>query len=245
MMRRDWTGAFCAVLLLGAGAQAQEKAAAPRRDILNTEKREYSQHDEELVIRDFFQDKRKGTYLDVGCAWPIKDSNTFYLEHRLGWTGVGVDALPDYADAWKKRRKKSRFLQYAVTDKPGGSISFFRSEFLGISMLKPSEEHLKQGVKYEEIKVQTTTLDRILEEAGVQTIDFLSMDIEGAEIAALAGFSIERYKPALACVEAKPENREKLLAYFAAHGYEQLQQYAKRDPVNNYYAPKAKTAAVR
>ena len=87
--------------------------------------------------------------------------------------------------------------------------------------------------------------ESILEEAGIQTIDFLSMDIEGAEIAALAGFSIERYKPSLACVEAKPENREKLAAYFAAHGYEQLQQYAKRDPVNNYYAPKAKAAAPR
>ncbi len=228
---------LAASLIWAATLPAQQ--AAQHQDILGTQKKLYSQHHEELVVRDFFQDRRSGTFLDVGCAWPVKHSNTYYLEQRLGWRGIGVDALPDYAAAWKTRRRKSRFLQYAITEKPEGQISFFRSDMLGISMLRPSAEHLKQGVKYEEIKVSTITLNRLLEEAHVLSIDFLSMDIEGAEIAALAGFDIERFAPKLACVEAKPANREKLTAYFAAHGYERLLRYAERDPINYYYAPRS------
>jgi hypothetical protein len=64
------------------------------------------------------------------------------------------------------------------------------------------------------------------------------MDIEGAELIALAGFDIERYRPDLACVEAKPMNREPLQEYFDAHGYSRLERYLKHDPFNYYYRPK-------
>src|SRR5262245_52441129 len=53
--------------------------APARKDILARKKKLYSQHDEEVIIRDFFQDRREGFFLDVGCAGPRKDSNTYYL----------------------------------------------------------------------------------------------------------------------------------------------------------------------
>ena len=39
------------------------------REGILAEKRLYSTFDEELIIRDYFQDRRGGFYLDVGCAW--------------------------------------------------------------------------------------------------------------------------------------------------------------------------------
>jgi hypothetical protein len=106
-------GLAVADLVTNVTAATGQQGDAPqaREDILGTGKKLYSQHDEELVIRDFFQDRRHGTFLDVGCAWPIKASNTFYLEQRLGWRGIAVDALPDYEQAWRKRRRRSRFFK--------------------------------------------------------------------------------------------------------------------------------------
>ena len=77
------------VAAMAWGTAACERA---RRDILGTEKKRYSQHNEELIIRDFFQDRREGFFLDVGCAWPIRNSTTYYLEKHLGWSGIGIDA---------------------------------------------------------------------------------------------------------------------------------------------------------
>src|SRR5688572_18991516 len=97
------------LLALPALALSLEKSAAARKDILATEKVLYTTGREELIIRDFFQDQPNGFFLDVGCAHPIKASNTYYLEKHLGWSGIAVDALPELAKKWRANRPKSRF----------------------------------------------------------------------------------------------------------------------------------------
>jgi FkbM family methyltransferase len=212
----------------GAGAPAAILAGKPL----------YSQHNEELIVRHFFRDRRGGVFLDVGCGSPIAHSNTYYLEHHLRWTGIAVDALAEYADAWRAKRPGSRFFSYMVTDRAGGEATFYRSELRGTSSaLKDWKRPGGQAAPVTEIRVPTTTLDRLLEQSGVGRVDFLSMDIEGGEPPALAGFDIARFKPALACVEAKPQNRDRILEYFADHGYRHLKRYLEFDHVNYYFAP--------
>ena len=50
---------------------------------------------------------------------------------------------------------------------------------------------------------------------------------------------LETFRRELPGLLAKPENREKITAYFAAHGYERLERYAAHDAVNYYFAPRA------
>jgi FkbM family methyltransferase len=217
---------------------APDSRRRSRRKIVSEEKPLYSHGNEEVIIRDFFQDRRNGFFLDVGCGHPIDDSNTYYLEEHLGWSGIGVDALPEMAPKWSRRRPASRFFNYIVTDHGGTVESFYRAELKDISSIqKPLQGPSGNAVRSEEIRVPTITLTNLLEQAGVSRIDLLSMDIEGAEPLALAGFDIGRFRPGLACVEAKPANREKILKYFAAHGYGRIERYARYDEMNYYFAP--------
>ncbi len=55
--------------------------------------------------------------------------------------------------------------------------------------------------------------------------------------AALAGFDIERYRPALVCIEAHEEVRRRVLDYFAGHGYRRVEAYDGLDPLNYYFTP--------
>ena len=50
-------------------------------------------------------------------------------------------------------------------------------------------------------QVPVRTLDSILAEVGFARVDFLSVDVEGAELAVLRGLSIERYRPRLILIE--------------------------------------------
>ena len=72
----------------------------------------------------------------------------------------------------------------------------------------------------------------------VEKIDFMSMDIEGAQMEALAGFTIEEHKPELVCIEAYAPDRDKILAFFQNHGYERIDRYLEHDQVNWYFTPK-------
>ena len=63
-------------LLSKLGDHERKLRALPGRKGILAEEKRYSLFDEELIIRDFFQDRRDGVFLDVGCAWPIGASNT-------------------------------------------------------------------------------------------------------------------------------------------------------------------------
>ena len=235
--------AIIAGLLLSCspeGAEDASKEVGQPTSIDLNGKALYSQHQEELIIRDFFSDRRNGFFLDVGCATPIIDSNTYYLEKNLGWSGIAVDALPEYQKSWQRKRPRSKFFNYLITDHFRTLEPFYRSELPGISSYrKPPRGPAGKERAFDEIHVPTMTLTQLLEQNRASRIDLLSMDIEGAEPLALAGFDIERFQPELACIEAKPANREAILKYFAKHGYQRIERYLEYDPMNYYFAPKA------
>jgi len=219
--------------------------AAPGREGILAEKRRYSVFDEELIIRHFFQDRRGGVFLDVGCAWPLRSSNTAYLEKHLGWTGIAIDALPEYGPEWARERPGSKFFAYLVTDRSGVEETFYRSATPGLSS---TNRELAAGQTFgarletREVRVPTITLDDLLDREGVTKIDLLAMDIEGHEPKALAGFDIDRFRPELVVVERPvvpaDDGRDEVYRYFEDHGYELLERYEPFDPVNRYFAPR-------
>jgi len=193
----------------------------------------WSQGFEELIIRDYFQDRTGGVFVDVGCHRPMFNSTTYFLERNLGWTGIGIDAMPHYAQAWHEHRPQSKFLAHVVSDTEGDTVTFH----VGNAVDSLDEKMVRGfGGKKRQIQLTTRTLDAILEENGVEKVTFLSMDIEGAEPAALRGFDIQRYKPDLCCVEGT--RNEDVLEYFRAHGYELIEKYRKADKINSYFRPR-------
>src|SRR4051812_40094046 len=77
----------------------------------------YSQYDEELLVRDFFEDMRDGFFVDIGAGnW--RDMNmTLFLEERRGWHGIAVDANPSFARAYEENRHGTKFFAFFVGDK--------------------------------------------------------------------------------------------------------------------------------
>jgi len=216
-------------------ARGQETA---QHRILHTETKLYSQNNEELIIRDFFADRRGGTFLDVGAGPWKNNSTTLYLEKHLGWTGISVDALERYRRGYEKHRPGTRFEAYAVTDQSGGTVPFYT---LGdLSSTDPTWKDRFRATRNREapvIEVPQITLNDLLDRLEVERIDFLSMDIEGGEKKALAGFDIARFAPKLVCIEMNDrEESQALLSYFESHGYEMLAVYKPYDKVNRYFA---------
>jgi len=196
----------------------------------------------ELLIRYFFRDRKDGFYLDIGCSDYQVNSTTYYLEEHQAWSGIGVDPIEYLRAGWVKHRPRSKFFAYAVTDRSGESIKFFSAG--GLSATEIDTKNLKRWQelkKFEpaEVEVPTITMNDLLDQEGVTKIDFLSMDINGAEPVALAGFDIERFRPDLVHVEASPHRKEELSAYFARHDYVRIDEYLVYDATNWYFTPKS------
>jgi FkbM family methyltransferase len=195
-----------------------------------------SEHGEEWIVRDFFNDKRGGVFVDVGANHYRNYSNTYFLETTLGWSGVAVEPQTKFAGDYQQYRPRTTFLPLFVSDKSDEeAVLNVPSNDLVASSDPAFADSF--GSKSKAMTVRTSTLDTILERTGITAIDFLTMDIELAEPAALRGFSIEKYRPALVCVEAHPEVRQQILDYFAAHRFTVVGKYLRADSDNIWFMP--------
>jgi FkbM family methyltransferase len=203
----------------------------------------YSQWGEETLIRHFFDDRRDGFFLDVGAADCCSLSTTYYLEARLGWRGIAVDANASYRKGYEKNRHGSKFFSYFVSDTSDGLADFyFMPKIPAISSGQRSHLDKFDAVRGREneiqnLKIPTITLNKLLEHENVKKIDFLSLDIEGFDLAALNGFDIQKYRPDLVCVEIQKELEGKLQEYFTRNNYRRIEAYLPFDHFNWYFAP--------
>jgi FkbM family methyltransferase len=197
----------------------------------------YSTGPEEWIIRDFFQDRRDGVFVDVGAWHWEASSNTYFLERRLGWTGLAIDASPEFLQGWRRHRPRSLFVEAFVDAVDGEARTLYvgaNSQTSSATRDLPGE--FGGGVVGER-HVTTRRLNTLLEEARITRIDLLSMDIEDNEPAALAGFTIARYRPTLVCIEADMPARPRILEYFARAGYVIIGKYLRYDVRNLYFEP--------
>jgi FkbM family methyltransferase len=192
---------------------------------------------EEWIIRDHFKDRREGFFVDIGANHYKAYSNTYYLETRLGWSGIAVDPQQMYAADYKTYRPRTRFVPLFVADVSHESARMYTLDGNPwvSSAAKDFTERWGKGAK--EFSVPTITLDDLLVALRAPMIDFLSIDVELSEPKVLAGFDIEKTKPAFVCIEAQPEVRQQILDYFARHRYVVVGKYLRADIRNLYFVP--------
>src|SRR6266566_8947514 len=84
-----------------------------------------SEHEEEWIIRDFFQDQKNGFFVDVGANHYRIYSNTYYLETVLGWSGLAIEPLEEFEADYAKYRPRSRFVPLFVSDQSDKKATMF------------------------------------------------------------------------------------------------------------------------
>ena len=197
----------------------------------------YSQFAEEWIIRDFFQDRRGGVFVDVGANHYRDSSTTYYLEKNLGWSGLAIEPLAQFEADYKTHRPKTRFLPFFVSDVSDDVAKLYVLDAHTVVSSSDKAFTERTGANPREMTVPTITLNDLLPRHGIERFDFLSMDIELSEPKALAGFDLRRFGPELVCIEAHSEVRQFILDYFARNGYVIVGKYLSADEHNLYFTP--------
>jgi FkbM family methyltransferase len=256
MRTTRWTAAILAGVMLAAGlvagvaigrSRSTTAVAGGQAAFLNSRevrpfREKYgpaknSEGDEEWFIRDFFQDRRNGTFLDVGANHYQKSSKTYYLETRLGWSGIAIEPQKEFADGFQKNRPRTKFLPFFVSDVSNETARLYVIKRYPV-VSSSNEAFVTQFGKPDEARdVPTITLNDVLAAERLPRVDFVSMDIELHEPQALKGFDIDRFKPALVCIEGLPPVRQAILNYFTEHRYVLIGKYMWADLENMYFAP--------
>ena len=178
----------------------------------------FSQAKQDEIVVELLHQKRQGFFIDLAANHAIKLSNTLALERNVDWKGICVEANPMYWYDLSKYRTCQIF--GAVV----GGTRDQEMEFVfpinvdhkdmavhgGILGFDNQENDTKFPTKRE--KIRTVTLLEILERAAAPTaIDYLSLDVEGAESLIMKDFPFEKYTIKILTVERPKEDLQALL----------------------------------
>ena len=186
-------------------------------------KKSYSMDGEDIFIVEYFRKKKNGFYIDVGCYHPIHRNNT-YLLHKNGWSGINIDIHQFSIDLFNFLRPNDINLNYAVSDQNGMVEMFYQKKLSQLSTIDEQQAQMSFQGNIKKSKIKSLSLDAILEKTNLTEtkIDLLDIDVEGADLRVLKGFTIEKFKPELICVEIhkKDIKNSEIYKYLSNFSYE-------------------------
>ena len=79
-----------------------------------------------MLADDFFKNKKKGIYIDVGSHQPFLNNNTYRL-YKRGWVGINIDLDFNTIDMFNFFRKKDFNINAASNKEEERDLFFFHN----------------------------------------------------------------------------------------------------------------------
>jgi FkbM family methyltransferase len=200
-----------------------------------SEPQSYGQFGEDRILEEIFGDRTDGYCVEIGANDGRTGSATYLFEQR-GWHCLLVEPIPEFVEEIRRHRTCT-VVNCAVSNREGEATFGVAEGVEEMSTFDLSPAHVawieRVGGTVKEISVRTATLDTLLAEVGFPEIQFITIDVEGHEMAVLEGFTLETHKPRIVIVEDNSiSGNPRVARYMADRGY----VHFRRTGVNEWYA---------
>jgi FkbM family methyltransferase len=195
-------------------------------------------------IIETYVDYDDGYYVELGAVDGIGLSNTLYFELKRNWAGLLIEPSPNnYFKCLENRSSKNAIICAACTSFEYSQkfvemvYSHYMTTPVGLDTdITDPASHAQSGALYlgsEKERIFTfgalaRPLSDILQEVNApKIIDFLSLDVEGAELEVLKGVDHDIFQFKVICVESR--NIQRVQDYLEPLGYEYQRQISPHD----------------
>ena len=170
----------------------------------------YAMEGEDLEIVKILKNIKNGFYVDAGGYHPLDRNNT-YLLYKKNWRGINIDLSEFSIDLFNFIRPDDVNINVAVANNDNYVTFYYQKKLSQLTTIKRNiaDQRMQGSIKEQQIK--SNKLSTIINNTKYKNrkIDFLNVDIEGADFDALKSLDFDIYRPKLVCVEIYDENIEK------------------------------------
>lgn len=164
----------------------------------------YSQYkQDEYLETTIFKGYKNGFYVDVGAHDGVSLNNTLYFEKNNNWRGINIEPIKDVFDTLVKNRPDDVNINCAVCNRDGEADFYLNEGYTemlsGIienydarHLERLMNENTEKSATTQIVKVNTKRLETIFDEQGVSHINYLSIDVEGAEFEVLKSINFDK-----------------------------------------------------
>jgi FkbM family methyltransferase len=204
----------------------------------------YAANLEDYHLACAFDGQQTGFYIDVGAGHPVADNVScwFYLR---GWRGVVIEPQPQLIELYPLVRPRDIPVAQLLGRAPGSAEFHIVERLTGFSTMHA--EHARKasrfGAAFRTATLPVTTLAALCEANSVEQIDFLKIDVEGAEGDVLMGGNFRRWRPRVVIAEAlapvtQVANFAEWERFLLEHGY----VFVLFDGLNRFYVAREEQA---
>jgi FkbM family methyltransferase len=184
-----------------------------------------------------------GYFVELGANDGISQSNTYYFEKYREWKGILIEPIPhNYLKCIKNRSKRTKvFCNACVSfDYREKFVEIIYSDLMSSSLRLETDindpknhaligkQYLREGEDNFNFGAIANQLNNILKKANApKKIDFLSLDVEGAEIEVLKGINHYEYRFKFICIESR--DIKKINDYLKINNYLLIEKLSSID----------------
>ncbi len=186
-----------------------------------------------------------GFFIEAGANDGVPQSNTFYFEKELSWTGMLIEPNTFKYRECIENRENSICENFALVssdfenDVIRGSFSGpynsltarvidRKTEVFNKNILKEFFLHFRQR---DIVEVKCTTLTDLLIKHKIKNIDLLSLDVEEYELPILKGLNFDIYRPKYLLIEIFPFKKtiEEMFSFLEKKEYKFVEKIEKNN----------------
>lgn len=204
----------------------------------------YAQHLEDYHLTLAFAGQSEGFYIDVGAGHPVADNVScwFYLQ---GWRGLVIEPQADLAALYAHVRPRDLVFAGLVGAEDGETDFHVVDRLHGFSTMRADVAGLS-GAGFATRRLPIATLAQLARAHDLPKVDFLKIDVEGAEIDVLAGIDWSRLRPRIILLEAvapgsMAPSHEEWEPLLLAQDYE----FVLFEGLNRFYVAREETALLQ
>ena len=158
---------------------------------------------DKYLEENIFKGYKNGIFVDVGAHDGLSINNTLYFEKYNNWTGINVEPIKTVYDKLLTNRPNCVNLNCAVCNEDGEKdflcntgytemISGIKDNFDQRHLIRLLYENQVMGSHTNIIKVPTKKLETIFDENKITHVNYLSIDVEGAEFEVIKSINFDK-----------------------------------------------------
>ncbi|XP_023336634.1 protein Star [Eurytemora carolleeae] len=179
----------------------------------------------------YFKNKKGGFFLEAGAFDGEYLSNTLYLEAQFNWTGILIEPNREAFKTLITRNRKSKLLNSCLSvHRYSEEVTFDAADVVGgILGDGPDTKGWVPADKRAKYRLRCFPLYSIIMALGNPKIDFMSLDIEGVELAVLETIPWSKVDIETLLIEVEHSNSAAISSILQSHGYRIDHMFGKQD----------------
>jgi len=158
---------------------------------------------DEYLENNIFKGYKNGFYMDIGAHDGITINNTLYFEEYNNWTGVNVEPIEEVYNKLVINRPNDININCAICNNDGVAefilnigytemISGLKNNYDPRHYKRLEKDNKEMNSKTEIINVNTKRIETICDKYNIKHINYLSIDVEGAEFDVIKSINFDK-----------------------------------------------------